>query len=117
VRIESRRGQPGEAGLGERCAIELEERRGNGMEAEGIALLQDDTGKLAPDFDDEGFGQVMLDSLFDHGLISLVLIDMVTSRRKGNGGACRIRREHEQITTVRHQYVGRNFSALALCRT
>ena len=28
------------------------------MEAEGIALLQDDAGKLAPDFDDEGFGVI-----------------------------------------------------------
>jgi hypothetical protein len=67
VRIESRRRQPGEAGLGERSTIEFEERRGNGVEAEGIAVLQDDAGKLAPDFDDEGFGEVMLDSLFDHG--------------------------------------------------
>ena len=67
VRIEPRRGQPGEAGLGELRAIELEERRGNGVEAEGIAFLQNDAGKLAPDFDDEGFGQVMLDSVLDHG--------------------------------------------------
>ena len=67
VRIEPRRRQPGEAGLGELRAIELEERRGNGVEAEGIAFLQNDAGKLAPDFDDEGFGQVMLDSVLDHG--------------------------------------------------
>jgi hypothetical protein len=67
VRIESRRGQLGESGLGERCAVQLEKRRGNGVEAEGIAFLQDNAGKLAPDFDDEGFGQVMLDSLLDHG--------------------------------------------------
>jgi hypothetical protein len=67
MRIESRRRQAGEARLGELGAIELEERRGNGVEAEGIAFLQNDAGKLAPDFDDEGFGQVMLDSLLDHG--------------------------------------------------
>jgi hypothetical protein len=43
------------------------------------------------------------------GLISLVLIDMVTIRRKSNGGGCRIRPGHEQISPVRHQYGGRNF--------
>jgi hypothetical protein len=67
VRIEPRRRQPGEAWLGERGTVELEERRGNGVKPEGIAFLQNDAGKLAPDFDDEGFGEVMLDSLFDHG--------------------------------------------------
>jgi hypothetical protein len=51
------------------------------------------------------------------GPISLVLTDMVTIRRMGNGGGCRIRPEREQITTVRHQYGAWNFSALALCRT
>jgi hypothetical protein len=55
VRIEPRRGQPGEARLGELRAVEFEERRSNGVEAEGIAFLEDDAGKLAPDFDDEGF--------------------------------------------------------------
>jgi hypothetical protein len=64
VRVEPRRRQPGKAGLGELRAVELEERRGDGMEAEGIALLQDDTGKLAPDFDDKRF---VLDSVLDHG--------------------------------------------------
>jgi hypothetical protein len=64
VRIEPRRRQPGKAGLGELRAVELEERRGNGMETEGIALFQDDTGKLAPDFDDKRF---VLDSVLDHG--------------------------------------------------
>jgi len=64
VRIEPRRRQPGKAGLGELRAVELEERRGDGMEAEGIAVFQDDTGKLAPDFDDEGF---VLDCVLDHG--------------------------------------------------
>jgi hypothetical protein len=64
VRIEPRRRQLGEAGLGKRSTIELEERRGNGVEAEGIAFLQDDAGNLAPDFDDEGF---VMDSLLDHG--------------------------------------------------
>jgi hypothetical protein len=106
VRIEPRRGQPGEAGLGECRAIELEERRGDGMKAEGIAVLQHDTGKLAPDFDDE---RLVMDSLLDHGPISLVAADMVTIRRKGNGGCCRIRPDHEQISRVRHQYGGRNF--------
>jgi len=64
VRIEPRRRQPGKAGLGELRAVELEERRGNGVEAKGIALFQDDTGKLAPDFDDKRF---VLDSVLDHG--------------------------------------------------
>jgi hypothetical protein len=64
VRIETRRRQPGEAWLGELGAIELEERRGDGMEAEGIAVLQDNARKLAPDFDDEGF---VIVSLLDHG--------------------------------------------------
>jgi hypothetical protein len=67
VRVEPRRRQPGEPGLGELCAIELEERRSNRVKAKGIAFLQDDAGKLAPDLDDEGFGQVMLDSVLDHG--------------------------------------------------
>jgi hypothetical protein len=64
VRIEPRRRQPGEARLGELGAIELEERRGNGVEAEGIALLQDNARKLAPDFDDE---RLVIVSLLDHG--------------------------------------------------
>jgi hypothetical protein len=34
------------------------------MEAEGIALFQDDPGKLAPDFDDK---RLVLDSVLDHG--------------------------------------------------
>jgi hypothetical protein len=53
------------AWLRELRSIELEERRGNGMEAEGITFLQYDAGKLAPDLDDEGFGHVL-----DHGLVS-----------------------------------------------
>jgi len=56
VRVEPRRRQPGETRLGKRGTIELEERWSNGMETEGIALLEDDTGKLAPDFYDEWFG-------------------------------------------------------------
>jgi hypothetical protein len=67
VRVEPGGGKTREAGLGERRAVELEERRGNGMEAERVAVLQDDTGKLAPDFNDEGFRQMMLDSVLDHG--------------------------------------------------
>jgi hypothetical protein len=64
VRVEPGSSEAGEAGLGERSAIELEERRGDGMKAESIAVLQDDTGKLAPDFDDEW---LVMDSLLDHG--------------------------------------------------
>jgi hypothetical protein len=64
VRIKPRRRQPGEARLGELGAIELEERRGNGVEAESIALLQDNARKLAPDFDDE---RLVIVSLLDHG--------------------------------------------------
>jgi hypothetical protein len=67
MRVESRRRQPGEAGLGELRAVQLEERRSNGVKAKGIAFLQNDAGKLTPDLDDEGFGQVMLDSVLDHG--------------------------------------------------
>ena len=64
MRVKPRCRQPGETRLGERGAIELEERRGNGMETEGITLLEDDTGKLAPDFDDE---RLVIVSLLDHG--------------------------------------------------
>jgi hypothetical protein len=64
VRIEPCRRQPGKAWLGELGAIELEERRGDGMEAESIALLQDDTRKPAPNFDDE---RLVIVSLLDHG--------------------------------------------------
>jgi hypothetical protein len=39
-------------------AVDLEERRGDGMEAEVIALLDEDAGGLAPDFDDEWFEHV-----------------------------------------------------------
>jgi hypothetical protein len=73
---ELRRRQTGVATRGELCAIELEEGPGYCIEAEGIAFLDDDTGGLAPDFDDEGFG---------HGWISLVTLDMVSIRRFDNG--------------------------------
>jgi hypothetical protein len=56
VRIEPRRRQPGKAGYGKLRAIELAERRSDGMEAERTALLQDDAGELAPHFNDERFG-------------------------------------------------------------
>jgi hypothetical protein len=51
------------------------------MEAEGIAFLQDNAGKLAPHFDDiriseGGFGHGM-----DHGLNLLFGVEMVTIRR------------------------------------
>jgi hypothetical protein len=75
VRIEPRRRQPGQTWLGELGAIELEERRGNGVEAEGIALLQDNARKLAPDFDDE---RLVIVSLLDHGA------DLPCPRRHGH---------------------------------
>ncbi|HEX9523349.1 MAG TPA: hypothetical protein VF949_10285, partial [Reyranella sp.] len=53
---EPRRRQPGMAGRGELRTIELEEGTGQRIEAEGVAFLDDDTGGLAPNFDDEGFG-------------------------------------------------------------
>jgi hypothetical protein len=104
VRIEPRRGQPGKAGYGELRAIELAKRRSDGMKAERIALLQDDTGKLAPHFNDERFGDGL-----HHRLNLLLDLYMVTMRRSGNGEGCRISRCFEQITRVRHQYGGRNF--------
>jgi hypothetical protein len=75
-RGELRRRQPRMAARGELRAIELEERMGQRIEAEGIAFLDDDAGGLAPHFDDEGFG---------HGWISLVSLDMVSIRRFDNG--------------------------------
>jgi hypothetical protein len=39
------------------------------------------------------------------------MLDMVTIRRKGNGGGCRIRPELKQISRVRHQYGDWNFFA------
>jgi hypothetical protein len=75
-RAQLRRRQPSVAARRELCAIEREERMGDCMEAEGVALLDDDTRGLAPDFDDEGFG---------HGWISLVTLDMVSIRRFDNG--------------------------------
>jgi hypothetical protein len=75
-RAQLRRRQPSVAARRELCAIEREERMGDCMEAEGVALLHDDTRGLAPDFDDEGFG---------HGWISLVTLDMVSIRRFDNG--------------------------------
>jgi hypothetical protein len=104
MRVEPRCRQPGETRLGERGAIELEERRGNGMEPEGITLLEDDTGKLAPDFDDEWFGDGL-----HHRLNLLLDLEMVMIRRSGNGEGCRISPFVEQITCVRHQYGARNF--------
>jgi hypothetical protein len=41
---------------GELRTMELEEGTGHRIEAEGVAFLDDDTGGLAPNFDDEGFG-------------------------------------------------------------
>ena len=51
-RGELRRRQSRMAARGELRAVELEERMGQRIEAEGIAFLDDDTGGLAPDFDD-----------------------------------------------------------------
>jgi hypothetical protein len=56
VRIESRRRQTGKAGDGELRAIELAKRRRDGMEAERVAVPEDDAGEFAPYFDDERFG-------------------------------------------------------------
>jgi hypothetical protein len=81
--VEPGGGQLGESRLGEFHAIKLEKRRGDGVKAEGIAFLQDDTGKRAPDLDDERFGHVM-----DHGLNLLVDLEMVTIRRLSNGPRC-----------------------------
>jgi hypothetical protein len=81
------------------------------MEAEGIALLQDDARKLAPDFDDERFVMV---SLLDHGAdLPCPRSTWSRSDERAMVEACRIRPAHEQITSVRHQYGGRNFFALA----
>jgi len=76
------------------------------MEAEGIAFLQDNAGKLAPHFDDiriseGGFGHGM-----DHGLNLLFGVEMVTIRRLRNGGGCQISLSIQQIPSVRHQYGG-----------
>jgi hypothetical protein len=110
--IELRRRELGKAGLGEFDAVEFEERRCDGMEAEGIAFLQDNAGKLAPNFNDEGLGHRM-----DHGLNLLFEVEMVTIRRLSNGGGCQIFPFIQQIPSVRHQYGGRIFSALALSST
>jgi hypothetical protein len=53
---DTRRRQPGMAWRGELRAVELKEGSGHGMEAEGVAFPDDDTGGLAPHFDDERFG-------------------------------------------------------------
>jgi hypothetical protein len=74
--IEPRRRQPGMAGRGELRAVDREEGTRHRIEAEGVAFLDDDTGGLAPDFDDERFG---------HDWISLVTLDMVSIRRFDNG--------------------------------
>jgi hypothetical protein len=63
IDIEAGGRQPGMTERGELRAIEDEERRRDGMEAERVAFPQHHAGGLAPDFDDEGFG---------HGEISLV---------------------------------------------
>jgi len=73
VRVEARGGQPGKARDGELRAIELAERRSNGMKAECAALLEDDTGELAPYFYDERFGGGL-----HHGLNLLLDLEMVT---------------------------------------
>jgi len=107
--VELRRRELGKAGLGEFDAVEFEERRCDGMEAEGIAFLQDNAGKLAPNFDDEGLGHRM-----DHGLNLLFEVEMVTIRRLSNGGGCQIFPLLQKTTRVRHQYGGEFFSVLAL---
>jgi hypothetical protein len=93
-RAELRRCQSGMAARGELCAIDLEERTGQRVEAEGVAFLDDDAGGLAPDFDDEGFG---------HGWISLVSLDMVSIRRFDNGRDCRSWPDTKQSLFMRRQ--------------
>ena len=44
------------AGRGEVRAVQREEWACDGLKAESVAVLEDDTRELAPDFDDEGFG-------------------------------------------------------------
>ena len=44
-------------------AVQFEERAGDSMEAEGIAFLEDDACRLAPDLDNEGFGHGVLPGL------------------------------------------------------
>jgi hypothetical protein len=101
-------------GLGELRAVQLEERRGDGVEAERFALLQDDSGKLAPHFDDERLDDGGLGHGLHHRLNLLLGVEMVTRRTFDNGEGCRISPDVEQITRVRHQYGAEDFSALAL---
>jgi hypothetical protein len=51
------------AGLGELDALQRMERRVDRVKAESIAFLQDHAGRLAPYFDDEGFGHVGISSV------------------------------------------------------
>jgi hypothetical protein len=51
-----RQAAPPPAARGELRAVELEKRTGHCIESKGVAFLDDDTGGLAPYFDDEGFG-------------------------------------------------------------
>ena len=51
------------AGRRELCAIQFEERTSECMEAEGIAFLEDDARRFAPDLDNEGFGHGVLPGL------------------------------------------------------
>jgi hypothetical protein len=70
VGLEARRRQARVARRGELGAVEGEVGFGKRMEAEGIAVLHDDTGGLAPDFDNERFG---------HGRISVIRLRWVRS--------------------------------------
>jgi hypothetical protein len=109
TRIEAGSRKLRQPGLGERRAVQLAEGRGDGMEAEGIAFLQHDSGKLAPHFNDEriddgGFGHGL-----HHGLNLLRGVEMVTGPSFGNGEGCQISRYDEQIPRVRHQYGAQDF--------
>src|SRR5260370_23924880 len=91
-------------GRGELPTIDLEEGTGARIEEEGVAVLDDDTGGLAPNFDDEGFG---------HGWISWSL---ATWPRSGDS----TRAETAEVAPTRSKdpscgvNVAMNSSALAL---
>jgi hypothetical protein len=62
------------AGRGEVSAIQREERACNGLKAEGVAVLEDNTCELAPDFDDEGFGHGSPPAGINAGAADLVTV-------------------------------------------
>src|SRR6478609_6459108 len=90
-RLEFRGGEPGMAQRVELRAVQLGERTGERMEAEGLAFLQDDTGRLAPDLDDQRFG---------HGYSPLLLTSHLGTKdgwRNGNAFPARRAGEEEIV--------------------